>query len=294
MSQEEQEKSPKKDKPKSDSAPAQSDQPQSKAIHIQPTRPTTPVGTTDEPAPDIDEGPRPGPVDEIQEAIFEAAQAGLPTEVEFDELTDPVPEIDEGPSPGPVDEVQEALFDAAKEGVATEVALNDLPPPSPPIHQKVVKFKPKIPGPEVDESPAEEIPKADSREEPAQDEDTQDEDALVDKPQPEPEPPEPPLAPMTVEFWFLLAVFASFRLLTLFLLRPGGFIRDWSDFDTYFGIAALSDYGLFPFTHFWLEWPPLVPWLAVVAYRLALLFPPWPDDPRLWFVLILGGIFVLF
>ncbi len=94
-------------------------------------------------------------------------------------------------------------------------------------------------------------------------------------------------------FFTLLALFIAFRLLTLLLLRPGGFIRDWSDFDTYLGIAALSDYGLYPFLHYWLEWPPLVPWLAVGAYQLSLLFPPWTDN-RLWFVLILGTVFVLF
>lgn len=94
-------------------------------------------------------------------------------------------------------------------------------------------------------------------------------------------------------FILLLVLFLAFRLLTLFLLRPGGFIRDWSDFDTYLGIAALSDYGLYPFLHYWLEWPPLVPWLAVGAYKLSLLFPPWTDH-RLWFVLILGSGFVLF
>jgi len=94
-------------------------------------------------------------------------------------------------------------------------------------------------------------------------------------------------------FYTLLALFIAFRLLTLFLLRPGGFIRDWSDFDTFLGIAALSDYGLYPFLHFWLEWPPLVPWLAVGAYKLSLLFPPWTDQ-RFWFVLILGTVFVLF
>ncbi len=94
-------------------------------------------------------------------------------------------------------------------------------------------------------------------------------------------------------FLTLVALFVAFRLLTLLLLRPGGFIRDWSDFDTYLGIAALSDYGLYPFLHYWLEWPPLVPWLAVGAYQLSLLFPPWTDN-RLWFVLILGTVFVLF
>jgi len=112
--------------------------------------------------------------------------------------------------------------------------------------------------------------------------------------------PPPPSLPDTAgtaspapDFWLLLALFLVFRLLTLLVLRPGGFIRDWSDFDTYLGIARLSDYGLYPFLHFWLEWPPLVPWLAVGAYQVSLLFPPWTDQ-RLWFTLILGTVFVLF
>jgi hypothetical protein len=94
-------------------------------------------------------------------------------------------------------------------------------------------------------------------------------------------------------FLALLALFLVFRLLTLLLLRPGGYIRDWSDFDTFLGIAATSDYGLYPFLHYWLEWPPLIPWLAVGAYKLSLLFPPWTDQ-RLWFTLILGSVFLLF
>ncbi|MDM8519673.1 hypothetical protein QUF64_06475 [Anaerolineales bacterium HSG6] len=101
-------------------------------------------------------------------------------------------------------------------------------------------------------------------------------------------------ADQQTDFWFMLPLFIIFRGLTLLLLRPGGFIRDWSDFDTYFGIAALSDYNLYPFLNFWLEWPPILPWLAVGSYKLALFLPPWTDDPRLWFILILGTIFLLF
>ncbi|RME45614.1 MAG: hypothetical protein D6796_10200, partial [Caldilineae bacterium] len=111
-------------------------------------------------------------------------------------------------------------------------------------------------------------------------------------PTPDPAPPET-ASPRRTDFWLLLALFVSFRLLALFLLRPGGFIRDWSDFDTYLGIAALSDYGLYPFRHFWLEWPPAIPWLMVGAYKLALLLPPW-EDPRFPFVAILGTVFVAF
>lgn len=110
---------------------------------------------------------------------------------------------------------------------------------------------------------------------------------------PAPEPAGSRPARISTDFWLLFALFFSFRLLTLLLLRPGGFIRDWSDFDTYLGIAALSDYGLFPYLDFWLEWPPLVPWLAVGAYKLSLLLPPW-TEPRLWFVLIVGSVFVAF
>jgi hypothetical protein len=100
--------------------------------------------------------------------------------------------------------------------------------------------------------------------------------------------------PPSLGFIWVLLLFFSFRWLSLLLLRPGGFIRDWSDFDTYLGLASVSDYGLYPFLHYWLEWPPLVPWLAVGAYKLSLLLPAWPDDPRLWFVLILGTVFVVF
>jgi len=249
------------------------------SVHQDPTRPMAPTGASevDDTVPDIDEGPRPGPVDEIQEALFEAAQADLSTEVEFDDLVKPTPDFDEGPRPGPVDEVQEALFSAAQQGAATEVDFDTLPEPSPEITQKVVSFEKKQPEPAPAPAPV---------------------------PQPEPQPPPEPAPevevsqadppPVISEFWVLLALFVSFRIFTLFLLRPGGFIRDWSDFDTYFGIASLSDYGLYPFLHFWLEWPPLVPWLAVGAYKLALLLPPWPDDARLWFILILGSTFVLF
>ncbi len=229
-----------------------------------------------EPLPELDEGPRPGPVDEVQQAIFEATRQGLSTEVDVDELPEPLPELDEGPRPGPVDEVQEALFEASREGARTDVDFELLPQPGATRPQKVVKFKPKPSPPPLQPEPAQ--PELEF--EPAA-------IPLPDFPEPEPAPPLP-------EFWLQLALFIVFRGLTLFLLKPGGFIRDWSDFDTYFGIAALSDYSLYPFFDFWLEWPPLLPWLAVGAYRLSLLLPPWPDDPRLWFILILGAVFVLF
>lgn len=97
-----------------------------------------------------------------------------------------------------------------------------------------------------------------------------------------------------LRFTWVFLLFLAFRWLTLLLLRPGGFIRDWSDFDTFLGFASLSDYGLYPFVHYWLEWPPLMPWVAVGAYQLSSQLPAWTDDSRLWFVLILGSVYVLF
>lgn len=46
--------------------------------------------------------------------------------------------------------------------------------------------------------------------------------------------------------------------------------------------AQLSLGGAYPFLDYWMEYPPLFPWLTVAAYRLSLLLPPW-TEPRLWF-----------
>ncbi|GAB4448984.1 MAG: hypothetical protein Kow0031_31470 [Anaerolineae bacterium] len=230
----------------------------------------------DETSPNIDDGPPPEPVDEIQAALFEAAQKGARTDVDIDQLLQAAPVLDTDPQPGATadDEVQAALAEAAQKGISPNVDFDTLPAPTQPL-------------PELPATPA--APPGKPRVGPA---------PPAEKPSPAPAPqPRPKPVPMGApapDFWLALALFAVFRLLTLVLLRPGGYIRDWSDFDTYFGISALSDYGLYPFLHFWLEWPPLVPWLAVGAYKLALLLPPWPDDPRLWFILILGWAFALF
>ncbi|MEW5958204.1 MAG: glycosyltransferase 87 family protein [Chloroflexota bacterium] len=253
------------------------------------TRPTMPAepNEADETLPELDEGPRPGPVDDIQAALFDAARQGVSTEVEMGDLPSPMPDLDAGPRPAPVDEVQQALFEAARQGAPTEVDFDQLPGPGLTTRpQKVVKFKPRETHPLEPDAPPQPDAAPDTR--------PLAPDEPPSEPMPLPDFPPPETAAASPDFWLLLALFVAFRVLTLLLLRPGGFIRDWSDFDTYFGIAALSDYSLFPFFDFWLEWPPLLPWLAVAAYKLSLLLPPWPDDPRLWFILLLGGVFVLF
>jgi hypothetical protein len=251
------------------------------------TRPMQPYEAPESGGPmdDIDEGPAAGPVDDIQGALADAARQGEPVELDFDELPEPVPELDEGPPPGPVDDIQGALFEASLHGEPTDVDFEALPEPGEKIQRKVVHFTPKPPAAPM---PVAAVP-ATTPLPPVEPVPLPEAEAL-----PEPPPPPPPPAPPFADFWPMLIVFAVFRLLTLFLLKPGGFIRDWSDFDTYLGIAGLSDYALYPFLDFWLEWPPLIPWLMVGAYKLSLLLPPWPGDPRLWFVLILGSGLVLF
>jgi len=95
--------------------------------------------------------------------------------------------------------------------------------------------------------------------------------------------------------FFLLAIlFTSFRLMALLLFEPGGHILDWSGY--YIpgaDFAQLSDWGYYPAIDYWMDYPPLFPWLSVVIYRLSLFLPSW-KDPNLWFDLLLGCTFLLF
>ncbi|HJX37239.1 MAG TPA: glycosyltransferase 87 family protein [Anaerolineae bacterium] len=95
-------------------------------------------------------------------------------------------------------------------------------------------------------------------------------------------------------FVLFAVLFVSFRVMTLLLYRPGGFFADYSDYNTsYLPFAQWSDRGLYPFVHYWLEWPPLFAWLVVGVYRLSLLLPQW-TDPRLWYNTLLGLSFMPF
>ncbi|MCB0210443.1 MAG: hypothetical protein KDJ52_13985 [Anaerolineae bacterium] len=244
---------------------------------------------------DIDEGPQPGPVDEIQQALFEAAQSYLQTDVDLSALAAPTLEPRRA-KPKP-DDIEDAIKQALQEAKAADFDFDALPSPNV-TAKKVITFdKPIPPQPKTLTPPP---PQPHPRPSTPPEQDFEPEPASPAEPPPKPQPePEPEISlpdPVSSvsDFWFLLILFTTFRLFTLFLLRPGGFIRDWSDFDTYFGIASLSDFSLYPFLDFWLEWPPLVPWLSVGAYRLSLLLPPWSDDPRLWFIILLGFMFVLF
>ena len=95
------------------------------------------------------------------------------------------------------------------------------------------------------------------------------------------------------DFYLLLVLFVLFRLSILVLYRPGGYLVDWWDYKYYQGFAELSRQGHFPFLDYWMEYPPLFPWLVVAVYQLSLLMPAWLY-PMLWFATFLGIALLVF
>jgi hypothetical protein len=96
------------------------------------------------------------------------------------------------------------------------------------------------------------------------------------------------------DFFLLALLFSSFRFMTLLLFEPGGYILDWSGYYVPgANFVQLSDWGYYPILHYWMEYPPLFPWLSVIVYRASLFLPLW-RDPRLWYDLLLGSALLLF
>lgn len=85
----------------------------------------------------------------------------------------------------------------------------------------------------------------------------------------------------------LLALIAVQRVGALLLLRPGGVLYDYSDYDTYWLYARYLAEGFWPFRDFWLEYPPLFPLANQTLFALSQHFPPLPDG-RFWHHLLLG------
>ncbi len=63
--------------------------------------------------------------------------------------------------------------------------------------------------------------------------------------------------------------FLALRLTLLLLITPWGLFERGSDFGAFEQRARLGDGGLLPFLDYWLEYPPLFPWLAALARTLA-------------------------
>ena len=63
----------------------------------------------------------------------------------------------------------------------------------------------------------------------------------------------------------ILLLFVLTRAMCLLWFSPA-----YSEFTGYqYDLAALSDQGFYPFVDYWVEYPPLYPWVSVAIYRLA-------------------------
>ena len=84
-----------------------------------------------------------------------------------------------------------------------------------------------------------------------------------------------------------MTLFLFFRLCSVLLFRPGGYIRDYSDLIYYHRRASWQDFGLLPYRDYWSEYPPLFAWFSVWVDRVSRQIPLWEDE-RLWYAVIFG------
>lgn len=68
--------------------------------------------------------------------------------------------------------------------------------------------------------------------------------------------------------WPFLLLFVSFRV-SFMAFWPADQLACWSDYDYYYQIASWVDQGRLPYLHYWVEYPPLFPFLSVLLYRLT-------------------------
>lgn len=94
-------------------------------------------------------------------------------------------------------------------------------------------------------------------------------------------------------FILVLILFAVFRLLAIWLMRPGGFIADASDYDFYVDWGEQAARGYKTFETLWTAYPPLFASLMLPIYELSARIPPWVD-PRFAFHTLFGGFLLLF
>jgi hypothetical protein len=100
------------------------------------------------------------------------------------------------------------------------------------------------------------------------------------------------LAQVHQEFLLVLVLAVAFRAMAVLVFRPGGYLGEMSDFGYYRLLLGFTNQGFYPLVDFWLEYPPLFPWLALGLYRLSLWIPAW-SAPGTWFYLLLGAFLTL-
>jgi hypothetical protein len=70
------------------------------------------------------------------------------------------------------------------------------------------------------------------------------------------------------EAGLIVGLFLAFRLMMLIALRPEH-LTFFGDFPYYYELAQLSDRGLWPYLHYWMEYPPIFPFLSATVYQLT-------------------------
>ncbi len=85
----------------------------------------------------------------------------------------------------------------------------------------------------------------------------------------------------------ILGLSLALQLMAVLIFRPGGYLGVVGDFQDYRLMLSFTTQGFLPIIDFWMEYPPVFPWLMVGIYRLSLLIPAW-TTPGTWFYLLLG------
>ncbi len=94
------------------------------------------------------------------------------------------------------------------------------------------------------------------------------------------------------DFFLILVLAVSFRAMALLVFRPGGYLGEMSDFGYYRLLLSFTNQGFYPLVDFWVEYPPIFPWILVGLYRLSLLIPVLPE-PGAWFYLLLSAFLLV-
>lgn len=93
------------------------------------------------------------------------------------------------------------------------------------------------------------------------------------------------------EFFLILVLSITLQLMAVLVFRPGGYLGVLGDFADYRLMLSFTNQGFLPLVDFWMEYPPLFPWLMLGLYRLSLLIPAW-TTPGTWFYLLLSLVLV--
>lgn len=88
-------------------------------------------------------------------------------------------------------------------------------------------------------------------------------------------------------FVLILVLAICQRMMALLVFRPGGYLGEMSDFGYYRLLLSFTSQGYYPLVDFWVEYPPVFPWLLLGLYRVSLLIPAW-SEPGAWFYLLLS------